>query len=300
MKAVIVALRLIVAGITLCPSLLACQQPIPEEAARKNLIQQVKPVYPPIAKAARVQGDVVIAATIDKAGAVISERVVSGPAMLQQAALDAVKKWTFKPFEESGAAASVTTTLKISFQIDKPGEGPTKEQEEASQAWFALSDKCRNRLNQPNTEDAVSACKQALDMALRAQNSNSSDLLGLMLSHEYYGHALLAAGRANEALAEENEAINVARRCLTDTDQEFAMPIFWRALAEHQLGQSDAALADYTLAEQTHRKAIAHLPDMKKRYGQVLAAILNRHAALLDQLGRSAEAVQLRNEAASL
>ena len=56
-----------------------------------NLIVKTQPIYPPIAKAARVQGTVVLQATISKTGSIENLRVISGPAMLQQAALDAVK-----------------------------------------------------------------------------------------------------------------------------------------------------------------------------------------------------------------
>ena len=49
------------------------------------------PVYPPIAKATGTQGTVVLQATISRNGTIENLRVVSGPAMLQQAAMDAVK-----------------------------------------------------------------------------------------------------------------------------------------------------------------------------------------------------------------
>jgi hypothetical protein len=69
---------------------------------------------------------------------------------------------------------------------------------------------------------------------------------------------------------------------------------------EANLGQNDSALADYTVAEATHRKAIANLPAMKARYGPTLAAILKEHADLLDKMGRTEEAAKLRAEAAGL
>ncbi len=57
---------------------------------RGMLLQKTTPVYPPIAKAARVSGTVVLQATISKTGTIENLQVVSGPAMLQQAAMDAV------------------------------------------------------------------------------------------------------------------------------------------------------------------------------------------------------------------
>jgi len=225
---------------------------------------------------------------------------VSGPAMLQQSALDAVKKWRFNPFQVNGVSTQAASTLTIPFHIDKPGEGPTVDQERAAQAWFPLSDKCRNALRAQSVPDALDYCKQALDMSYKAGDLNSSDQLGRMNSHELYGHALLSARKTQEAMEQENLAILEAKKCLKDTDQEFAMPFYWRAIIEENLGQADAALTDFKIAEETHRKAILHLPEMKSTYSKYLASILKNHAVLLDQLGRPADAEKLRAEAAAL
>jgi hypothetical protein len=119
-------------------------------------------------------------------------------------------------------------------------------------------------------------------------------------SHQSYGHALLLAGKPQEALAEENEAVYVAKAHLKDTDQEYAMPFYWRAMAEAALGQGDAASTDLGVAEETHRNAITHLPDMKQAYSRYLASILKQHATLLEQMGKPADAAKLRAEVASL
>ncbi len=275
-------------------------QTVPEIGARLHLMQQIEPVYPPIARAARVQGDVVIAVVIDTEGKVTSEKVVSGPAMLQQAALDAVKKSRFTPFIENGIATLASTTLTIPFHIDKPGEGPSAEQEKAAQAWFPLSNKCRNALKAENVQEAMDYCKQALDMSFKAGDLNSSDQLGRMDSHQLYGHALLSAGDAKQALEQENLAIAESKKCLTEKDQEYAMPFFWRALVEEHLGRGEEALADFKIAEETHRRAIANLPDMKENYSKTLASILRYHASLLEIMGKSDEAAKLRIEADSL
>ncbi len=81
------------------------------------LMQKTAPVYPPIAKTARVQGTVVIQATISKTGSIESPRVVSGPVMLRQAALDAVKTWRFRPYMLSGEPVDVETTVNVIFAL---------------------------------------------------------------------------------------------------------------------------------------------------------------------------------------
>jgi TonB family protein len=271
-----------------------------ESDARQHLIQISQPVYPPIAKAARVEGNVEIAIVIGTTGQITSEKVVSGPSMLRQAALDAVETWQFSPFRSNDTVLSASTTLIIPFQLEKGPIEPSVEQAKAAQAWFPLSKKCRDSLKTQNIADSLEYCKQALEMSLKAGDVTSSDQLAMLDSHQSYGHALLLARKPQEALAEENRAVDVAKAHLKDTDQEYAMPFYWRAMVETALGQGDAALTDLGIAEETHRNAIKHLPDMKEAYSRYLASILRQHATLLDQMGRSADAAKLRAEAASL
>jgi len=81
------------------------------------LLQKTQPIYPPIAKAARVSGTVVLQATISKTGAIENLRVVSGPAMLQQAALDAVKSWRYRPYLLNNDPVEVETTVNVIFTL---------------------------------------------------------------------------------------------------------------------------------------------------------------------------------------
>ncbi len=81
------------------------------------LIQKTIPIYPPIAKAARVQGTVVLQATISKQGTIEDLHVVSGPAMLQQAALDAVRQWRYRPYLLNNEPVEVETTVNVIFTL---------------------------------------------------------------------------------------------------------------------------------------------------------------------------------------
>jgi TonB family protein len=75
------------------------------------------PTYPPIAMAARVTGDVVIEAVIGKSGKVQNAFVVSGPAMLLQASLDAARNWSFKPVMLGARAVPYEVKLVFKFQM---------------------------------------------------------------------------------------------------------------------------------------------------------------------------------------
>jgi periplasmic protein TonB len=81
------------------------------------LLQKTTPIYPPIAKAARVSGTVVLQATISRSGSIENLRVVSGPAMLQQAALDAVKTWRYRPYLLNNEPVEVETTVNVIFTL---------------------------------------------------------------------------------------------------------------------------------------------------------------------------------------
>lgn len=90
---------------------------ISAEAAHNLLIQKTPPVYPPIAKAARVSGTVVLNCIIGKDGLIKELSVASGPDMLRQAALDAVQKWVYKPYLFNGEPVEVKTTVNVIFTL---------------------------------------------------------------------------------------------------------------------------------------------------------------------------------------
>jgi TonB family protein len=80
-----------------------------------NLISQVKPIYPTLAKETRVEGMVILEAEIDKDGSIENLKVISGHPLLVQAAIDAVKQWRYKPTMMNGEAVAVVTTISVNF-----------------------------------------------------------------------------------------------------------------------------------------------------------------------------------------
>jgi periplasmic protein TonB len=81
------------------------------------LIAPIRPVYPVIAKAAGVQGTVVVEAVISRKGTIESLHVVSGPAMLQSAALDAIREARYQPYRLNGEPTEVQTTITVNFRM---------------------------------------------------------------------------------------------------------------------------------------------------------------------------------------
>jgi protein TonB len=84
-----------------------------------QLVYKVTPVYPAMGLAVRVEGTVVLQAVISKAGTIENLRVVSGPPMLQMAAMDAVKQWRYKPYQLDGQAVEVETTVNVVFRLGR-------------------------------------------------------------------------------------------------------------------------------------------------------------------------------------
>jgi protein TonB len=82
-----------------------------------SLLRQQKPVYPPLAKQARIQGTVRFEAVIAKDGTIQNLRVVSGHPLLVQAATDAVKQWVYKPTLLNNEPVEVVTTIDVNFTL---------------------------------------------------------------------------------------------------------------------------------------------------------------------------------------
>lgn len=81
------------------------------------LIAPIRPVYPVIAKAAGVQGTVIVEAVISRIGTIESLHVVSGPPMLQTAALDAIRQARYRPYRLNGEPTDVQTTITVNFRM---------------------------------------------------------------------------------------------------------------------------------------------------------------------------------------
>ncbi len=83
------------------------------------LLTPIEPIYPAIAKAARVEGVVIVEAIISRTGTIESLHVVSGPAMLQGAALDAIRGACYQPYRLSGEPTEVQTTISVDFRLSE-------------------------------------------------------------------------------------------------------------------------------------------------------------------------------------
>jgi len=81
------------------------------------LVRRVNPNYPPLARQARIQGQVVLRAVISKDGSIENLTLVSGHPMLAPAAIDAVKQWKYKPYLLNGEPVEVDTEVLVNFTL---------------------------------------------------------------------------------------------------------------------------------------------------------------------------------------
>jgi protein TonB len=80
-----------------------------------QLLSSVMPIYPPMARSSGIVGNVVVQASISATGAVVSTKVISGPAVLRQAAVDAMRRWKYRPATLNGLPVSVEVTVTMAF-----------------------------------------------------------------------------------------------------------------------------------------------------------------------------------------
>lgn len=95
----------------------ATPRPVSSGVMAGMLLAPIQPVYPPIAKAAGVSGSVIVEAIISKSGTIESLHVVSGPEMLREAAINAIRAARYRPFRLNGEPIDVETTITVNFRL---------------------------------------------------------------------------------------------------------------------------------------------------------------------------------------
>jgi TonB family protein len=90
-----------------------------------QITARIDPIYPPLARRARIQGTVVLRVQISKSGEVENIQLVSGHPMLAPAAIEAVKQWKYKPYLVNGDPVEVETQVTVNFALSgkSPAEG---------------------------------------------------------------------------------------------------------------------------------------------------------------------------------
>jgi len=269
-----------------------------ESEGTRHLIVHPNPVYPPIAKAAHVQGSVLLHVSVDANGSVTGVEAIGGPPMLRGAAIEAVRHWTYRPFEVDGKATAVKVVVSIPFSLGIPSI-QEKSDQAIGAAYFPKADECRAANAAGHWNEAVKICGDLVAISDRFPDPNERKGES-RLAHEEFGEALAFSGDLPRALTEFHKDVSLAEKSLTPTDAEYATAYYWLAFVEHASQMPSEAEHDYSTSEASYRKAIVNLPDMKQIYSRYLAHTLAYHSVLASQSGQADRANAMRQEALQL
>jgi TonB family protein len=99
------------------PAAPAASLPVGGDVRQAKLLSSVPPSYPALAKSQHIAGDVRVDALIDPNGRVTTMKVVSGPTLLHQAAMDSLRQWKYQPASLNGIAVPMHLTVTIQFRL---------------------------------------------------------------------------------------------------------------------------------------------------------------------------------------
>jgi len=101
------------------PSAPSMPVPVGGDVKQAKLISSVSPIYPALAKNQHIQGAVTIDALIDATGRVTTMKIISGPTLLHQAAMDALRQWKYQPATLDGKPVPMYLTVTLQFRLQQ-------------------------------------------------------------------------------------------------------------------------------------------------------------------------------------
>jgi TonB family protein len=274
----------------------AAGQPVrvePQHAA-KNLARVVDPTLPQIAKTAGISGTVVLDVTISTEGKVTAINAISGHPILIQSVIDAVRKWEYQPFLESGKPIAVITRVEWTF----PSAATVKSEEKASRDYYPAFDECYKLVHAGKYAEAETKCSQAVQIANQLP---AFKVLERSSSYTFLAHSLFNQGKVRESIPLYQRALELrATVDGADKDADFASENANLARAYLLAGELEKADGLYARATTIFEAAIIALPDMKDGYTNGLRNTLEEYAKLKHARGQPDRARELEQKAAGL
>jgi TonB family protein len=261
----------------------------------EHLLNHPQADFPPIAGAAHVYGTVVIAVTIDPAGRVSSMRLLSGPAMLQQAALDAVERYTYTPFQAGGKPVSVDSQVIVDFGVSSQPHVP-----KGFVNFLQSLKSCELQISKPGKpQDQVKTCAHAAQLADGLPDD--APLRERLIAYVQYATALIHNGNAADAVLVGNKAIELSKQ-LADVFPALCATYEVTGEASAVAGNSPGADQYLTQAEacETRELLLPASPALKQHDSQVMKQLLEFHAKVLAAMGNHAAADEKLSQAAKL
>jgi TonB family protein len=285
-----------------------------DDSPSTRIVKQADPVYPPIARAAHVSGEVKLKVEIGKDGHVTGSKVISGPPMLIGAARECVEEWVYEPVVVDGQAVLATTIVTINFdpsvakfdesapKVDQSAPKNPNDQAIGSQ-YSPLSQACVKAVSSNiDPAEQAAACQKAAQVAETFPDEER--FIERRSAFVYASTAMRRNKQLAEALDYANKAVTVVELGHDDGSGSSAAYSI-RAQAEAQLGDLTSATDDLSVAEDFERKAIKEMGGLnndfaKRQYIPVLKGMLNYHAKLLSAMGKPEESAATAAEAGKL
>jgi TonB family protein len=286
--------------------------------------------YPPMAKAAGIQGTVVFDLNIGANGRIASMKVLSGPPELQQAATNCLKQWTFHPFEKNGEPSAAHGQYSLIFLLGGSGSPPkavstaSHEPEMGLPAKVAVvnvkaettvsgvspeiekqfqdaDDQCKNGVMGKDFTDRVAAsCRNAAEIADKLPMEGN--YITKRSAFVYAATAFGNIGSFEEGLVWASRAVDLVNLG-HDSDAGCSAAYSTKGTLEGLLRDLTASDLDLTKSEEFSHKVLASAmrssPDLRPTYAP-LARDLKFHAQVLRALHRDEEAEKRLAEAEGL
>jgi TonB family protein len=299
--------RCIVLIFTGCALLSGAQDAIQVDSATLNehVDRRVQPIYPPMAWAAHVDGTVLLEIRIDVSGKVESAKILKGPLMLQQAALDGVKHWTFRPFDNAGVPAPTVGEIAINFvrhedrYLASADDGGSGEKSIAKHLMSALN-KCTSAIRAgKDSAAAVTICEEAAKTA--ETFCPDCRYVERRMAFVYAATAFSNAKDLRSASTWADKAVAVVKLGHDDASGS-GSAYSTRGMIEAMEGNLPPADQDLAVAEDFGRIQLAmtswQTSERRKEYAHSLAQDLRLHAKVLQAMNNPKEAQDKLDEAA--
>lgn len=185
----------------------------PKDVPQGRLLQKVQPLYPPLAKQARIAGTVELSAVIAKDGSVESLQLINGHPMLVQAAIDAVKQWKYEPYKLCGRYVKVDTKISVAFGLADSAETGT-----AASSGYAVTAQGQAEQDSPSQRQREEIAKL---QAKRAEDKQQAYAKGYDVGEEERGTELIATITGSYPVRVVDGVSNVATRQLISFRLDF-------------------------------------------------------------------------------
>lgn len=281
---------------TLCLAQAQAQVRLNPAEAEKLLLETSEPVYPAIARAAKVKGVLRVEVIISEQGAVSSAKVISGHPLLQNAALDAVKKRKYKAYMVGNKPVPIITIVYITFPFSTPTSTQGREherQEQLATQYSEESSRCRNLVREQKWKEAEYPCWSATRIANQLSDDRALEKMG---AYRRFGYVMIGQRRFEEALEYAKRALDAVQSKLTEKDGEIGQLYGDIAIAYHLLHDLGKAREFYRKAENSYHLAISDIGDemLEERYRDSLKKILGYHLIAAEQSGATAEVEEVK------